>query len=113
MHKLTYTIPVTVTESDSTQTTEDTISIHLGPLIEYETDLELSVTVASPSTQQDFVIEGSLKEGVLKNIDVVRFSISCILKSWMIYNIHCRERDLEQCVGVNCMLTFNTACRPQ
>ena len=45
-------------------------SIYLGQATESEADLELSVTVVSPNTQQNFVVEGSLREGVLNNIDI-------------------------------------------
>ena len=71
-------------DSDSTQTTEDIFSIHLVPATEAEADLELSLTVVSPNAQQDFVVEGRLKEGVLNNVDIETLlcSISCTLKSW-------------------------------
>ena len=53
----------------STGIREDIISIHLGPAIETETDLELSVTLASPNTQHDVVVEGTLNEGAYNNKD--------------------------------------------
>ena len=48
---------------------QEIISIHLGPATETETDLELSVTAASPNTQHDVVVEGTLNEGVYNNKD--------------------------------------------
>ena len=58
------------TDSDSSRRKNEIVSVVLTTTSETEAGLELLVTVATPDTQQDLVIEGTFETGT---VVVVRF----------------------------------------
>ena len=71
---LSFTAVTYTTNSDSSRRKNEIVSVVLTTTSETEAGLELLVTVATPDTQQDIVIEGTFQTGIRKAMGKVVFS---------------------------------------
>ena len=71
---ISFTAVTYTTEPDSSRRKDEIDSVVLTTTSETEAGLELLVTVATPDTQQDFVIEGNFQTGIRKAMGKVVFS---------------------------------------
>ena len=73
---LSVTAVTYTTEPDSSRSKDEIVSVVLTTTNETEDGLELLVTVATPDTQQDVVIEGNFETGIQES-----YGESCVFKT--------------------------------